>query len=967
MALTWDTAPKNGSTVFFSRDMYEKYSLAPSLKDLWLMAHSPTIKSEETPAQLTEENTNLKPECPTSRKQDEKSTADPIPEPRVPFPCLSRLTEREQKTYLRLMTINCKYKKQYELRDHQDLQTAVNEEVVEFQKFLQNAAKFCASDYEIISGDAARYTEEYLRACIKKVKIYPAVYLMHEMTCITGGKFNPELTLKLEKPLLTLGEVRMTKAKFSEGQVQLITDYSVVASLAPPEKAACNVHADISCDSNAEKLSLKYNPQVSITSEALFTLLNNHGPDYKDSWEIPVCIKTVPGEGTGIKKLAFIDSPLPKKEMTTREKNHIFHKETFNLLMNKISFMPVSGLVLDKQAEENVPPWKESGPRATISFDNVDVDFETDFTDLETFGTSSSSSLCKKPKSQSNQIKAALSTEFKRPQSLPSQPGSTSEVTSNDAITEAHKVTGKDFNQKKLVSGDVSGTDSEDGSQLEDSSVNEVEEENAIKTASDENVSDTCPEMASTCSGLMSASQENQEPEGSLFSIDSDEERLVIDDGSSSVKNDKTLSKSPSKMETSVSDQIPDTPRSPSPEPNHQSSQDITSPNTRGRKRGAKRPIVKKLKTCDQLGEILKMQCKLLKPSTRTSHEPASPKATPGNLSATTRQCHPEPIVKPNSQGVAADPSAGSFQSVWQQKVLLPDDLLLSEDKEGDYETPQEGNLVYKLFSLADVLLMVRSSVHKALNRYRRNSTRKLTPVCVLPKVEYQVCYGVEALTKSEICHMWTQRLLHSNTTFFVGHIDAFTSKLFMMEEFTPDRIADKFGDFKPVNSLNILHHLLKKVIGLQEGKYLLSHKAGDPLVTIFKDCDGKTASRATYNLHRAHSSLPEALSPLSVPWVPLDPSLLLPYHLKHGIVPCTFPPRGTGNMQGQEAGVARGNMHTSCDGKAVAMETKSSQLPAQLGGNKGGAGKKKRNKGKKIQQRLKWKERCRQKRQQNN
>ncbi|MGH0152134.1 UNVERIFIED_CONTAM: hypothetical protein FKN15_021873 [Acipenser sinensis] len=735
MALTWDTAPKNGSTVFFSRDMYEKYSLAPSLKDLWLMAHSPTLKSEETPAQLNVENTNVKPECPPSLEQDEKSTADPIPKPRVPFPCLSRLTEKEQKTYLRLMTINCKYKKCNELRHHQDLQTAVNEEVVEFQKFLQNAAKFCATDYEIISEDAARYTEEYLRACIKK------------------------------------GEVRMTKAKFSEGQVQLNTDYSVVASLAPPEKAACNVHADISCDSNAEKLSLKYDPQVSITSEALFTLLNNHGPDYKDSWEIPVCIKTVPGEGTSIKKLAFIDSPLPKKEMTTREKNHIFHKETFNLLMNKISFMPVSGLMLDKQAEENVAPWKESGPRATITFDNVDVDFETDFTDLETFGATSSSSLCKKPKSQSSQIKAALSTDFKRPKSLPSQPGGTSEVTSNDAVSEDHKVTGKVFNQKKLTPGDVFGTDSEDVSQLEVSSMNEVEEENAIKTSSDEN-----------------------------------------------------------------------------------------------------------------LGEILEMQRKLLKPCAKTSHEQASAKATPGNLSATARQCHPEPIVKPFSQGVVADPPAGSFQPVWQQKVLLPDDLLLSEDKEGDYETPHEGNLVYKLFSLADVLLMVRSRVHKALNRYRRNSARKFIPVCVLPKVEYQVCYGVEALTKSEICHMWTQRLLHSNTVFFVGHIDAFTSKLFMLEEFTPDRIADKFVDFN-----------------LQEGKYLLSHKAGDPLVTIFKDCDGKTATRTTYNLHRAHSSLPQAPSPLSVPWVPLDPTLTLPYHLKHGIVPCTFPPRATGNMQGQE------------------------------------------------------------------
>lgn len=56
--------------------------------------------------------------------------------------------------------------------------------------------------------------------------------------------------------------------------------------------------------------------------------------------------------------------------------------------------------------------------------------------------------------------------------------------------------------------------------------------------------------------------------------------------------------------------------------------------------------------------------------------------------------------------------------------------------------------------------------------------------------------------------------------------------------------------------------------------------------------------------------------------------------------------------------------MYTSCEGKAVAMETKSSQLPAQLGVNKGGAGKKKKNKGKRIKQYVKWKK---QRRQQNN
>ncbi|MGH0138635.1 UNVERIFIED_CONTAM: hypothetical protein FKN15_066882 [Acipenser sinensis] len=1062
MPIDGDTAPKNGSTVFFSRDMYEKYSLAPSLKDLWLMAHSPTLKSEETPAQLNVENTNVKPECPPSLEQDEKSTADPIPKPRVPFPCLSRLTEREQKTYLRLMTINCKYKKCNELRHHQESgprATITFDNVdVDFETDFTDLETFGAtssssslckkpksqssqikaalstefkrpkslpfqpgSTSEVTSSDAVSEDHKVTGKVFNQKKLTPGDVFGTDSEDISQLEVSSMNEVEEENAIKTssdenLGEIlemqrKLLKpcAKTSHEQASAKAtpgNLSATARQCHPEPIVKPFSQGVVADPPAGSFQPAWQQKVLLPDDLL--LSEDKEGDYETPHEgnlvyklfsladvllmvrsrvhkalnryrrnsarkfIPVCVlpkveyqvcygvealtkseichmwtqrllhsNTVFFVGTSIKKLAFIDSPLPKKEMTTREKNHIFHKETFNLLMNKISFMPVSGLMLDKQAEENVAPWKESGPRATITFDNVDVDFETDFTDLETFGATSSSSLCKKPKSQSSQIKAALSTEFKRPKSLPSQPGSTSEVTSNDAVSEDHKVTGKVFNQKKLTPGDVSGTDSEDVSQLEDSSMNEVEEENAIKTSSDENVSDTGPEMVSTCSGLMSARQENQEPEGSLSSTDSDEERLIIDDGGSSVKNDKNSSKSPSKMETSVSDPIPDTPRSPSPEPNHQSSQEITSPNTRGGKRRAKRHLVKKLNTCDQLGEILEMQRKLLKPCAKTSHEQASAKATPGNLSAMARQCHPEPIVKPFSQGVIADPPAGSFQPVWQQKVLLPDDLLLSEDKEGDYETPHEGNLVYKLFSLADVLLMVRSRVHKALNRYRRNSARKFIPVCVLPKVEYQICYGVEALTKSEICHMWTQRLLHSNTVFFVGTSCSLWLIPFFF--FYPSCIAHS---------------------SLQEGKYLLSHKAGDPLVTIFKDCDGKTATRTTYNLHRAHSSLPQAPSPLSVPWVPLDPTLTLPYHLKHGIVPCTFPPRATGNMQGQEAGVARGNTYTSCEGKAVAMETKSSQLPAQLGGNKGGAGKKKKNKGKRIKRYVKWKK---QRRQQNN
>uniref|UniRef100_A0A663MLG3 Uncharacterized protein n=1 Tax=Athene cunicularia TaxID=194338 RepID=A0A663MLG3_ATHCN len=39
MDLGWDILPKNGSEVFFSHGIYEKYSLAPSLSELWHLSN----------------------------------------------------------------------------------------------------------------------------------------------------------------------------------------------------------------------------------------------------------------------------------------------------------------------------------------------------------------------------------------------------------------------------------------------------------------------------------------------------------------------------------------------------------------------------------------------------------------------------------------------------------------------------------------------------------------------------------------------------------------------------------------------------------------------------------------------------------------------------------------------------------------------------------------------------------------
>uniref|UniRef100_W5NC47 Interactor of little elongation complex ELL subunit 2 n=1 Tax=Lepisosteus oculatus TaxID=7918 RepID=W5NC47_LEPOC len=878
-----DVAPKNGTTVFFSREVYDNYSLAPNIKELWAVALSfvvaetvhkryfeesqgtglhlshqqnPPVKAKEATKEQKCEANDLQPKS-TSSVQEEKAptsapadTKDVFPEPKVPYPCLSGLTQVEQKMYIHMLTAKSK-----KLNPHR-LQELVQIEVPEYMKFLQNAARICKDDYNSISEGAARYSEEYLRACSEKVKNYPEVYVIHEMTSMTGGKFSQELSLNFEKHLLSLGQVKMFKAKplLNAKGIQMATDYESVAAEFPPEKKACIAHTDISSDMNAESLCMKYSPHVSMTSQALYTLLNNHGPDYNDSWELPLCVKKISGEGESVKKVVFIDSPLLKREITVREKNQIFHKESIHLLLKSGSLKQVSEVLLNNTTLDPVVPWTDRRP---VSFDDMEVTFEADFTDLETFGESSSSSKNLKTTASCKTQEGSQSSDATK------QLGKSPATTSEDLKSPDSKL---DF-KGKTSSKDDSWIDFQDSSTF-DSSLDDT----SISKESDE---------------------QKQVSKANLFSsdADSDDERLVIDDPlarARSVKGDESLSLASASAErpAQVPEPVPDTPRSPSPEHGRES---LASTGTKG--------------ISDQLGQILKMQCALLKPSSKATQEPMSPQANTNSLPATA-QSHARPLVKAcvssfleasqRTTGAAlaapAAPHADCPQALPPQKRLLQGSLSAVEEDDQEYRAPQEGNLLYQLYSLGDMLLLVRSTID-LIHVIKWFFSPQVFPVYVLPKLEYQLGHGVEILTKSEACRLWVEKLLHSNTMFYIGHIDALTSKLFMLDEFLPDSSTNAFVDFKPANMLNILHHLLNKILGLQEGRYLLSHRAGEALVTISRVCDGMKVTRATLNLHEAHSSPPRAPSSGVVPWVPVDSSRVLDFHVKQGRVPCTFPP----------------------------------------------------------------------------
>ncbi|XP_059714116.1 little elongation complex subunit 2 isoform X1 [Haemorhous mexicanus] len=956
--LTWDIPPKNGQEVFFSHELYEKHSLSLSLSELWHLSNREAKKNAEALANSSENRQACGMQAAESLEVEAKGPADdhPLPEPRLPYPFTSCLTEKEQKTYLYLMTKFSKKGNHFQVNEasqrefftYMQMKEVVNNEIAEFMKFAQNAAKSCAQDYDAISEDALRYTEELLRACLGHVRKYPEVYTLQEIMSIMGGKFHTQLTFRLEKNLLAMGTARRYKTDFPSMPVQLPTDYSTVTSIITPEKKAHVMHHDISSDSNAEKLALKYCPQVVLSNQSLFTLLNNHGLNYKEQWEIPVCVKMVTVAGRKPAKVVYVDPPLLRKEMTVRERNQIFHEIPVDFLATKTSYVPISDVSMDKPAEDNLFQWDVCPDtyqcRTIPPPDDTGMDFDDDVTELETFGTTT-------------KLSRACKMETAFPPAT-----NTAKILSNGLKTggkNSSAINRGDEEEKNTLSEQEGSAcasvqlPSLDGipccSPQEHSPCRSFQSvEVGLNKAQDvmtkevlDNETKLNPLSVAVSSEKEPDAAQKKETYTSLCSSDTDEERLVIDS-----ECETTASCKPA-VPPAVSSTSAETVRSPCPAQSPSASVIDCSDSPDQGKKASKKPPRKFSKELDPVGQILKMQTELLKSPSPKAHKPVV-SCDNSNAVPTQLPHSPKPLVTSSTEAgpaPASNPSS-STRNTWMwlfegvPKTRLPSDLQLLEEDPSEYQAPEEGNVVYKLFSLNDLLLLVRCSVQKvkSLTQYQKKSkAQKPTPIFLLPKLEYQAYYGVEALTESEVCQLWTQSMLHSKCLFYIAHIDAFTSKLIMLEKISSATLREKLGLIKPANSLNILHHILKKVSDLEEGSYLLTHAAGDSSVAIYKSSIDKSM-RSSYNLHKAHSDLPAVPATLSVPWVPLDPSLPLPYHITHGRVPCTFPPAPWEGWKQKMAGV-KGQLDTPHEGRPVAMETKGK--PAKPARNEGVAPKK--------------------------
>ncbi|XP_008410495.1 little elongation complex subunit 2 isoform X2 [Poecilia reticulata] len=875
MELVWDDdAPPDGP--FFTRDLYDKHSLAPPIKELWAFLQSAAENtdvnqeceesaedrsgpSRKNAAKLKGSQASTWESCDSDGSDSEKPKKSKrertscnrtetemdvaYPEPRLPYSCLSSLSTKDQKIYVGYL-MNTKSRSL-----PKNLILRINNEVVQFTKYLQDVAKICAEDYNFITQGAMQYTEEFFTACLESVKALPQFYQIHEVTSLTGGTFNPGLALTFEKQLLAMGTVNITDHKMVPADAQLASDYHSVSSANPPAKKAEDKHARLSSDGNAEKLCAYYEPHVCLTRDALVRLLDNHGPDFGDQWELPVLVKITPGKGSSKRKTVYIDSPLLKREVTIRERSHIYHEESLKLSIMTNGSKKVFHLMTERPASEQQPT-QEASMRGCLSVENKGLDFEVDLTDLETFGETTT----KTPRT-------------KKAQSQRDEEGQSSGSSRTPAVTKP-----KDSNETLKVSSFSQGG-------INSASKNK---KNTRTETSQLMVSE--PELQKTESS--GSDQKCDKEEG--FTADSDDEKLIIDEPGYPVAlptNQSEPLTTTCSADSSVTSSVQSTPAKTvsSPPCKHTRSKRTT--------RQTKAPE-------DQLGEILRMQTAMFK----SGSEPAPAVKSPSRCVGPQLNPHTTSLVKPcvssylerHQNEDAESPVVPEFASVnispTERKKILSENLQACAEDEQDYEAPVEGNLLYKLYSLQDLLVMVRSSVSLTHTRKVGNNQNQHVPVHVLPKLEYQLSYGVECLTNSEACQLWTETSLHSSTAPYIAHINAHTSKVALLRKLPDDWMQNISCGFKPSKSLNILHHLLKKLTGLDEGQYLIVHKTGEAFVTLLKaGCE--KVSRGAYNLQQNHSSVPQPPKLGIVPWIPVDPAVVLPFHQQHGRVPCTFPP----------------------------------------------------------------------------
>ncbi|XP_070564928.1 little elongation complex subunit 2-like isoform X2 [Ptychodera flava] len=343
-SVKWDDGDikDTDDTSFLDEGSFKLFSTSPSYDQL-LQKFCKNVSTAK-------EDAKGKPKTRVYLKPYQMKLALQSPKLRFPYPRFSYLSATDQRQYLILSRkfqyftshMYQTYRDQTEVQYFMDLKRKVLHEQDEFNNFLGHIAKNSPEDYAFLSSEVNDYLELLFSHYDLLMLKYPQHYTLHQTLGIAIGMSYPsDAMMKHVKTLLSLGEVPSMQIPYYGKRSYVSRHFDRMMTDCPPsEIVPCNSDSaspkcqPVSKDEMAQRLSEKYAVDIVISMSGLETLINNHPPHYEHHWQIPIRVtehRVHRDDGTDtVVKTVYIDKPLLRKDqLTSRQKNLLFHRISF--------------------------------------------------------------------------------------------------------------------------------------------------------------------------------------------------------------------------------------------------------------------------------------------------------------------------------------------------------------------------------------------------------------------------------------------------------------------------------------------------------------------------------------------------------------------------------------------------------------------------------------------------------------
>ncbi|XP_012137009.1 uncharacterized protein LOC100874657 isoform X1 [Megachile rotundata] len=217
-------------------------------------------------------------------------------------------------------------------------------------------------------------------------------------------------------------------------------------------------------------------------------------------------------------------------------------------------------------------------------------------------------------------------------------------------------------------------------------------------------------------------------------------------------------------------------------------------------------------------------------------------------------------------------------------------------------EISLEDNVSYKLFSIGPQSSEQNELIKNVVKEYRilvrtktdgfevlENNVRRL--LMLIPKLEYQVDLGAEAVTLQESLKQWISLIFRPHTFIARVRISAITSEVLQVEYRTAMSISNEIKrlyNIKVESSLTIIHNIIQYLQNLAPGRYILRHTVRNgAFATVYKETD--SPGKNTFDLHTIYGK--EFYNLPNSAWIPLDKTIPTPMHKCFERMPAMFFP----------------------------------------------------------------------------